>query len=213
MVKKVYVWEFPVRLTHWLNVLSIVALSITGFYVGAPFLFAVNENQFIMAQMRFIHFVSSYVFTVSFLIRIYWLFAGNQNARWYQFVPMSAERRRNLAGTTAFYCFLREKCPEVVGHTGLAGLTYLILFILFIIEILTGFALYSQSHIGGIWTLMGGWLFSIIGQGPVRLIHHLIMWVIAFFVIIHVYISWHNDVIERNGLLSSIFSGYKTLEE
>jgi len=35
------------------------------------------------------------------------------------------------------------------------------------------------------------------------------MWCIWIFVIIHVYISWHNDIIERNGLISSIFSGYK----
>jgi Ni,Fe-hydrogenase I cytochrome b subunit len=32
-------------------------------------------------------------------------------------------------------------------------------------------------------------------------------------VIAHVYISWHNDLIERNGLISSIFSGYKNMED
>ena len=30
--KKVYVWEFPVRLTHWLNVICLLVLSVTGFY-------------------------------------------------------------------------------------------------------------------------------------------------------------------------------------
>ncbi|HDY70958.1 MAG TPA: Ni/Fe-hydrogenase, b-type cytochrome subunit, partial [Nitrospirae bacterium] len=34
--KRVYAWEFPVRLTHWINVLCIIALSITGFYIGNP---------------------------------------------------------------------------------------------------------------------------------------------------------------------------------
>lgn len=213
MEKRVYVWEFPVRLTHWLNFLSVLALSITGFYVGAPFIHAVNDNQFIMAQMRYIHFISAYVFTVSLLIRIYWLFAGNRYAVWNQFIPTSSERVKNLTGTTAFYCFLREKCPHVVGHTGIAGVTYLLLFVLFFFEIFTGFALYSESHIGGFWTLMGGWLFAIMGTGAVRLIHHLIMWVITIFVIVHVYISLHNDLIERNGLMMSIFSGYKTTEE
>ena len=212
MLKRVYVWEFPVRLTHWLNFLSILALSVTGFYVGAPFIHAIRENQFIMAQMRFIHFVSAYVFAACFFIRIYWLFAGNRYARWDQFLPLTSERRKNLTATAAFYCYIKGECPPVTGHTGLAGITYLLLFILFLLEVLTGFALYAESHGGGLWTLLGGWLLWVLSTGTIRLIHHGIMWLIIPFVIIHVYISWHNDRIERCGLISSIFSGYKTLE-
>jgi Ni/Fe-hydrogenase 1 B-type cytochrome subunit len=213
MMKRYYVWEFPVRITHWLNFLTIVVLSFTGLYIGAPFLHAVRENEFIMAQMRFYHYIAAYVFTASVLVRIYWLFAGNEYAHWSQFVPVSAERRKNLFGTTAFYCFLREHCPEVIGHTGLAGASYIVMFLLFLFQILTGFALYSQSHVGGLWMLLGGWLFKFINSGTVRLIHHLIMWVIAPFLVIHVYISWHNDRIERCGLISSIVTGYKAMEE
>ena len=32
-----YVWEWPVRLTHWFNVIAIIVLSVTGFYIGNPF--------------------------------------------------------------------------------------------------------------------------------------------------------------------------------
>src|SRR3990170_6932363 len=202
MAKRVYVWEFPVRLTHWLNFLSILALSITGFYIWSPFIHAVRENQFIMAQMRFIHFVSSYVFTVSFLIRIYWWFAGNKYARLNQFIFLNSERWKDAADTAKFYAFLKKDIPHDPGHTGIAGLTYFFIFILFLVEILTGFALYSESHVGGFWTLMGGWLFTIMGTGTVRLIHHLIMWIIGIFLIVHIYISWHNDLVERNGIMS-----------
>ncbi|MCL5024760.1 MAG: Ni/Fe-hydrogenase, b-type cytochrome subunit [Nitrospirae bacterium] len=213
MIKRVYVWEFPVRLTHWLNFLSILVLAVTGLYVGSPFLFAIHEDQFIMAQMRFAHFIAAYVFTASFLLRIYWMFAGNRFSHWDQFIPVSRERIENLFGTTAYYCFLREKCPHVIGHTGIAGATYLFMFLVFLAEIITGFALYSQSHVGVTWTIWGGWLLSVLNVGVVRLIHHLIMYVIAVFVIVHVYISWHNDIAERTGLTSSIFSGYKSIEE
>lgn len=213
MLKRIYVWEFPVRLTHWLNFLSITALSITGFYIGAPFIHAVRENAFVMAQMRFIHFVSSYVFAVSFLIRIYWLFVGNQHSTWSQFIPLKSERLKNLYGTTAYYCFLREKCPRTPGHTGIAGVTYLLLFVIFLFEILTGFALYAESHTGGLWTFMGGWLSAVLSAGAIRLIHHGLMWLVIPFVILHVYVAWHNDNAEKNGLISSMFSGYKTMEE
>lgn len=214
MIKRVYVWEFPVRLTHWLNFLAIATLSVTGLYIGAPYFHAIRENQFIMAQMRFWHFIAAYVFAVSVLIRIYWWFAGNQYARWDQWLPVTQERIKNVLGTAQFYGFLRTHCPHSIGHTGLAGLSYLVMFLLFIIEILTGFALYSQSHGGGaLWTLLGGWLLGLFSAGTVRLIHHGIMWLIFPFVIIHVYISWHNDMCEKCGLTSSIFSGYKSIEE
>ena len=32
----IYVWEVPVRVTHWLIVLSIVVLGATGLYIHAP---------------------------------------------------------------------------------------------------------------------------------------------------------------------------------
>ncbi len=214
MEKRVYVWELPVRLTHWVTVLSILALSITGFYIGAPFLYADRENQLIMAQMRLIHFVSAYILTVSVLIRIYWLFVGNRYSRLNQFIFANRERWKDTLDTARFYAFLRKDIPHDAGHTGMAGLTYFIMFIVLLFEIFTGFALYSKSHPPGvIWTLMGGWMFSIMGTGTVRLIHHLLMWVIAIFTIVHVYISLHNDIWGKNGIMRSIFTGYKSIKE
>ena len=213
MIKREYVWEFPVRLTHWLNVLAILTLAVTGLYIGAPFIHAIYGKQLIMAKFRFVHFVAAYIFAVSVVVRIYWWFMGNRYSHWDQFLPVSEERRKNLYGTTQFYCFLRSHCPESIGHTGIAGLTYFFLILIFLLEICTGFALYSQSHAGGLWTLLGGWLFAVISEGTIRLIHHCIMWVIAVFLVLHIYIGWHNDIMERNGLMSSIFSGYKSIKE
>ena len=34
---RVYVWQLPVRITHWLIAGSILVLSVTGFYIGTPF--------------------------------------------------------------------------------------------------------------------------------------------------------------------------------
>ena len=143
MLKRVYVWEFPVRLSHWLNFLAITALTITGYYIGAPFINAIREKQLIMAKFRFVHFVAAYVFAWCVLVRIYWWFVGNKYARWDQFLPFSSERLKSCVDTTAFYCFIREKLPDYAGHTGMAGLTYFFMFMLFLIEMLTGSALYS----------------------------------------------------------------------
>ena len=35
--RRLYVWEMPVRVYHWLNALSISVLGVTGFLIGKPF--------------------------------------------------------------------------------------------------------------------------------------------------------------------------------
>ena len=56
---RVYAWEFPIRLTHWLNVLSILTLSVTGLYIGFPFIHATSADQYIMGTIRFVPFVAA----------------------------------------------------------------------------------------------------------------------------------------------------------
>lgn len=47
---KIYVWEWPVRITHWLNAISIWVLSVTGIYIGFPLLLSPGpaSNHFLM---------------------------------------------------------------------------------------------------------------------------------------------------------------------
>jgi Ni/Fe-hydrogenase 1 B-type cytochrome subunit len=213
MIKRVYVWEFPVRLVHFFNFWCVGALSATGYYIGSPFIDAVYEHEFIMAKIRFAHFVGAYVFTAIFMIRVYWLFAGNPYAHWKEFIPFTRRQWRNIFETALFYAFLKKGAPQAIGHTGLAALAYLILFILFLTEIFTGFALYSQNRAGEIWRLAGGWLLLFYGAGTIRLVHHMIMWLAVAFVIIHFYIAWYDDIREKTGAKSSIFSGYKSIDE
>jgi len=205
-----YIWELPVRITHWVNALSILTLSITGFYIGAPFLYAVSDTALPMATMRFIHFTAGYIFTASVLFRIYWWFVGNQYARWNQFVPTTMERVQNTVQCGVFYCFLEDEIPHSPGHTGMAGISYAVIFTLFLFEVVSGFAMLHLANGGGmVYAIGGGWMLDVLSAGTIRMLHHVFMWCIWIFVIIHVYISWHNDIIERNGLISSIFSGYK----
>jgi Ni/Fe-hydrogenase 1 B-type cytochrome subunit len=49
----------------------------------------------------------------------------------------------------------------------------------------------------------------MLGLQMTRLIHHLLMWAILAFMLHHVYSALLVDHTERNGLMSSIFSGYK----
>jgi len=207
--KRVYVWEFPVRFTHWINVLSIIALSITGFYIGSPFIHAIREHQYVMGWMRFVHFVSAYTFLFSVIVRIYWMFMGNRYASWKVLLPVSGRQWRDLWNGLRFYLFLRKSPPYSAGHTATAALSYLFVFAFFVFEIISGFALYAQGNPGGAVQVLGGWLSGMLHIQTIRLLHHLVMYVILVFAAVHVYIGWFMDAKERNGLMGSIFGGFK----
>ena len=207
--KRVYVWEIPVRLTHWIFVISILFFTISGIYIGNPYIYALNTKQYIMGWMRFIHFVAAYAFLMSFIIRIYWSLAGNRFACFTVWFPFSAQKIRDIFTALKFYLLLSKKPPYSAGHTALAGITYLIVYLIFLFEICSGFALYSLTHTGTLWTVLGGWMLGVMHLPAIRLYHHLFMYVILAFALLHIYIAIFADSKEKNGLLVSIFSGYK----
>jgi Ni/Fe-hydrogenase 1 B-type cytochrome subunit len=203
---RVYVWEVPVRLTHWVTVLAILVLSGTGFYIGDPIF---GGSVSLMAWMRGVHRITAYVFIAGVMLRTYWAFAGNEWASWRALFPyLTAEGRRQMARTFLYYTFLRRQPPGGLGHNPLAGMAYSAVVALMVAEILTGFAL--QSLGGGGWRrALFGWIFSLISLQGVRLVHHMIMWLLLGFAVHHVYSAVLMDLEEKNGLLTSIFTGYK----
>lgn len=208
-----YVWEWPVRLTHWINAVSIVVLSFTGAYIGHPFLSASATADYVMGWNRFLHFVFAYLFTVSMAARIVWFFLGNRHASWRAFVPWTSKKgRENIAGTFQYYVFLKKKVPYVVGHNALAALAYSGVFLLFLVQIVTGFALYAQFQPGGLFFSLFSPFLTAFGAQGLRLVHHVVMWLLIGFAIHHVYSAWLMDIKEKNGTLSSIFSGYKFID-
>ena len=213
MLRKIYVWEFPMRLTHWVIFLAITALCITGYYIGSPFIHSPAGESFTMANMRFAHLVSAYIFIVAFLVRVYWGFVGNRYSRWREYVPHNREEWRGIIDEVGFYVFIVKWHKACVGHCAWAAFVYLLLYVVFVLEILSGFALYAQSHYGWTFTLMGGWIFPYISIPTIRLFHHSVMWLLIIFTITHVYIGWFFDLTERNFVMGSIFSGYKTTDE
>jgi Ni/Fe-hydrogenase 1 B-type cytochrome subunit len=206
---RVYVWEQPVRVSHWFIFLSVVVLSFTGYYMHNPFIVAKSSTPFLMATIRFIHVVTGFVFISAFLLRIYWFFKGNDWSNWRAFVPIHRRQWRGMGGMVAYYSFLRKDLVHQVGHNALAAVTYLVMFTLMFIEIITGLTLYTQVRGGWLLAPLFSWLPRVIDIQHIRLTHFCIMFAFFAFVIHHVYsavlVSWE----ERNGLIESIFTGYK----
>ncbi|MDR7532257.1 MAG: Ni/Fe-hydrogenase, b-type cytochrome subunit [Armatimonadota bacterium] len=207
-LQRVYVWEPPVRLTHWVNVAAILVLSATGLYIGNPFLLG---GVAVMTWMRAAHRIAAWVFVASLALRAYWAFVGNRWASWRALVPyLSATGRREATEMFLYYTFARRRPPPAVGHNALAGMAYSAVVLLMLTEVATGFALQSLDTPG--WrTWLFGWIFSLASVQVIRLIHHLGMWLLVGFAIHHTYSAVLIDIEEQNGLISSIVSGYKFL--
>jgi Ni/Fe-hydrogenase 1 B-type cytochrome subunit len=203
---RVYTWQVPVRVTHWVTVGSVMVLALTGGYIGDPFLVPATPET--MNTVRFIHFLTAFVFLASGIVRTYWLFAGNRFSNWRAFIPTSRRQLSEMGRQTAWYAFLRPDAPKVLGHNALAAGTYLVVFFLFLVMTVTGFAL-QATHGTAPWAALFGWVNGVFGISSVRFVHHLVMWVILAFMIHHVYSALLVDHWERNGLMSSIFSGNK----
>lgn len=209
---RVYVWELPVRATHWLIFLSIMVLSVTGIYIGNPFIIVAGpaRDHFVMGWMRTIHAYSAIVFTLSVLSRVVWMFVGNRYARWDKFIPASRKHRRGLWGTFRFYIFSLRKPPGFVAHNPLAGLAYLAVFGLYFLMIATGFAMYSGKASVGSPMQWFEFLVPLVGGlQTARLLHHITMWLLLGFMVHHVYSGILMSNVEANGTMESIFSGFK----
>lgn len=211
----VYVWEAPVRMTHWLIFLSMAFLIVTGIYIGNPFINAPGpaSDNFYMGWMKAIHMWAAIVFTLSVLARIWWMFTGNRWAKWHQFIPVHRNRRKDTVGTIKFYSMLAEKPPVNVGHNPLAGAAYSLVFVLYLVIIATGLGLYAQSaHVNSPFRFFDFFLPLFGGASSARWIHHVVMWLLVGFVAHHIWSAFLVAKVEKNGTVDSIVSGYKFVE-
>jgi Ni/Fe-hydrogenase 1 B-type cytochrome subunit len=220
-LRRVYVWELPVRFYHWLNALAIVALIVTGFFIADPLVLLSHKeasNVYLMGWMRVIHFIAAYIFFFNFLFRIYWGFVGNKYANWKQFIPTSKRFFKEMWEVFKIDILMlkkngREQHHLSVGHNAMAGFIYFLTFIAFLVQCLTGFGLYAPT---ASWWLpkLFTWVPAICGGDMgVRIIHHWAMWFFILFAVIHVYLVFYHDYVEGRGEISSMGGGWKFIEE
>lgn len=219
--KRVYVWELPVRIFHWLNVLALFVLVVTGFIIANPpaiLSSAEATNLHSFGIVRFLHFTAAYIFLFVLILRVYWSFMGNRFASWRAFWPFTKKNWNNFWHVMKIDIMLmNEKEEDVskisIGHNSVATLSYLVMFVLALVQIATGFALYSDM---ASWWLpkMFTWVIPFFGGDfIVRSIHHTAMWFFIFFAMVHVYLVFYHDWLEGRGEVSSIFGGYKFVSD
>jgi len=215
--KEEYVWQLPVRFYHWINALCIGVLAATGYLIGKPI--AVQSAteasfQYWFGTARFVHFAAAFVFFFNFVFRIYWGFVGNKYAKWYNFIPLKKAQWKEIIDVLRVDIFqLRCRPLDSVGHNALASFTYFLTFIAFLLQSLTGFGMYAKMSTAWFPDLFA-WIVPLLGGDmATRQIHHILMWFFLVFAMIHIYLVFYHDYIERRGVTSSMIGGWKFVEE
>ncbi len=215
--KRVYVWEVPVRIFHWVTALSTTILVITGLIIANPPAINANveaTNSFWFGYVRAIHFITAYILIANLIFRIYWSFVGNQFANWRNFIPYSKRGIQNIIHVLKVDIFLgKDKEKKLynisIGHNYLAAFSYFIMTLFFILQVMTGLALIADSSS---WFLphMFKWVSTMFGGDiTTRYIHHILTWLFIAFVVVHVYLVLFHDYVEARGEASSMISGFK----
>ncbi|MGH1416983.1 MAG: Ni/Fe-hydrogenase, b-type cytochrome subunit [Pelagimonas sp.] len=216
----VYVYEVPVRLWHWVNASAILVLCVTGYLIGSPLPSVdISEatHQFVFGYIRFAHFAAAMIMTVGFFGRIYWSFVGNSHSR--QMFRLPFYRRAfwdELIDEVKWYLFLKKRPKKYVGHNPLAQVAmFFFMTVGMTFMILTGFALYSEGagRDGWLDTLFGPLLDLVGGSHLMHQIHHLGMWAIIVFIIIHIYAAVREDIMSRQTIVSTMISGTRTFKD
>ncbi len=217
--RRVYLWEWPVRFYHWTTAGCVVVLAATGWLIGDPpaLLSAADASgSYWFGTVRFLHFTAAWVFTWALVIRLYWMLAGNRFARWSAFVPVGRFRQylRDVWQVIRVDVLQLQKQPlDTLGHNAMAATSYLAIFLVSLFQVATGFALYAPMSDAWLPRLFT-WITPLMGgDAGLRLGHHVAMWVMLLFALVHVYLVIFHDVVESRGELSSMVGGSRFVHE
>ena len=77
--------------------------------------------------------------------------------------------------------------------------------------LLTGFAMFAEAiGVQSAWYKVFGWVFKVLGDSmTVHTWHHVAMWVVLIFSMVHIYMASREDVTHRQSTISTMFSGWR----
>jgi len=216
----VYVYEAPVRLWHWINAAAIMVLCVTGYFIGSPppsMQIAEAYDQFVFGYIRFTHFAAGMILTVCFFGRIYWAFVGNHHARQLFYVPIFSPRYwREVFIEIRWYLFLEKEPRKYIGHNPLAQLAMFCFITLGMsFMIVSGMALYAEgAGKDSMFYAVFGWVQDWVRNTQrLHTLHHLGMWWILIFMIVHIYVAIREDIMSRQSIVSTMISGTRTFKD
>jgi Ni/Fe-hydrogenase 1 B-type cytochrome subunit len=187
----------PFLLTHWINLLAMCFLTLSGFYIHYPIFGG------LMGLARGTHFFWMFVLLINLIVRLVLMFfvkdAIMPNTRevdydYKNWLPQAANRHQMLPWVK-YYLFFKKDHPISAKYGVLQKIAYIVTPFLILAAAYTGFCLWGPTsglpffQAGTVWIAAQ---FNLGGGGDpmgVRIVHFWIMWVILIFTAAHVYLA------------------------
>ncbi|WP_314652826.1 cytochrome b/b6 domain-containing protein [Slackia exigua] len=176
----------PFRITHWINLVAMVFLIISGCIIHFPFVPGV------MGVARGAHIFFGFVLTINCLVRVIMAFVvksaptGGTRAvvKDYKTWLPQADNRHQLGAWIKYYLFMKKDHPQSAKLGVPQKISYLLIPVLILIMFITGLCIWgpTMGATAGLTAALGGTM-------AVRIIHYFMMFVFIIFIFIHVYLA------------------------
>ncbi len=178
----------PFVITHYINLVCMCLLIITGFNIHFPYWAG------FMGMARGIHVFCGIIITINVIVRIIMAFTiesapangTRQTQKDYKSWLPQADNRHQFGAWIKFYLFVKKDHP-LAGKFGVPQkISYCLIPILLLFMAYTGFCLWVPTSTWGIFAA-GTAAFG--GIMSVRIIHYFFMFIFIIFMMIHIYMA------------------------
>ncbi|WP_455164476.1 cytochrome b/b6 domain-containing protein [Slackia exigua] len=176
----------PFRITHWINLVAMVFLIISGCIIHFPFVPGV------MGVARGAHIFFGFVLTINCLVRVIMAFVVKSAptggtrvvVKDYKTWLPQADNRHQLGAWIKYYLFMKKDHPQSAKLGVPQKISYLLIPVLILIMFITGLCIWgpTMGATAGLTAALGGTM-------AVRIIHYFMMFVFIIFIFIHVYLA------------------------
>lgn len=176
------------RFTHWVNLVSMILLIVTGFCIHFPYW------PYFMGMARGLHIFFGFVIAINALLRIILAFVvksaptGGTRALvpdWKTWLPQ-ADNRHQAIHWIKYYLFLKKDHPLGAKLGVPQKISYLAIPLLLFFMFFTGLALWAPTMNTPFFEAA---INAMGGAMSVRIIHYFMMFVFICFTMLHAYLA------------------------
>ena len=177
----------PFVITHWINLVAMVVLIITGLMIHFPV-------PFTMGIVRGLHVFCGIVICINCLVRVIMSFfvksaptgGTRETVKDYKTWLPQADNRHQGGAWVKYYLFMKKDHPLGAKLGVPQKLSYLLIPILILLMFITGLCLWSPTANSAFCQ----WCLNLVGGAmSMRVIHYFGMYVFIIFMFIHVHLA------------------------
>ncbi|GAA5134882.1 cytochrome b/b6 domain-containing protein [Thalassotalea piscium] len=180
--KKILIWDFPVRLFHWLLVICLIGSWYT------------SEGE---RGLTDIHMLFGYSILALVLFRILWGFIGTKYAKFSQFVPNKNELTQYVKGN-----------KDYLGHNPLGSLMVFAMLALLLLQTVSGLFMSDEIFTNGPYFDS----VSKSTQKLMATIHNNVFDIILIVSALHIIAILFYLIVKKQNLITAMITGKKWVE-